>query len=108
MTTPELIDLGKDAGAVLLGIFTVWSVWRQSKTGKIVQQVHILSNSAMGAQLEINVNFAKEIAVLKHSLADRSKADGDIAAAIAAEVVVEDQKKKLIDHQIQQAKVDAK
>ena len=110
MTNPETnyLQLGQSAGLFLLGIFSAWSIWRQKKTGKTVDSIHTLSNSAMSAQLTLNVNFAKAIAVQARRIADDSKQQGDIAAATAADVVVASQQKLLDEHLLAQAKVDAK
>jgi hypothetical protein len=84
-----------------------WNTWRASKNDKVVKSIHVLTNSAMGAQLKLNVEFAQQNAVLAHRLSALSKEQGDIAAATAADVVVETQKAIYQEHLLRQAKVDA-
>jgi hypothetical protein len=84
-----------------------WNTWRQQKQGKQVTAIHTLTNSAMGAQLKLNVEFAQQNSVLAHRLAAISNSEGDIAAAAAADVVVETQKAIYQEHILRQAKVDA-
>ena len=103
----DYLQLGQSLGLFALGIFSAWSIWRQKKTGSVVDKIHTLSNSAMGAQLTLNVNFAKSIAVQAHRIADNSQQQGDIAAALAADVVVTSQQKLLDEHLIAQAKLDS-
>lgn len=95
----------------LVGLITAalvtWNTWRASKQAKVVRQIHTLTNSAMGMQLKLNVDFAKQNAVLAHRLADISHEEGDIAAAKAADVVVEIQTAIYQEHLIKQAEVDA-
>ena len=88
-------------------VLVAWNTWRQSKQSKTVNAIHTLTNSAMGAQLKLNVQFAEQNAVLAHRLAEMSKSEGDVAAATAADVVVESQKAIYQEHLVRQAKVDA-
>jgi hypothetical protein len=93
--------------ALTTAALVAWNTWKQNRQGKQLTAVHILTNSAMGAQLKINVDFANQNAVLLHRLADISKEAGDLAAATAADVIVETQKALYQEHLLKQAKVDA-
>jgi hypothetical protein len=88
-------------------LLVAWNTWRASKNDKVVKSIHTLTNSAMGAQLKLNVDFCEKNAVLARRLASITKEDGDAAAATAAEVLVEAQKSVYQDHLLRQAKVDA-
>jgi hypothetical protein len=109
MTPPDTtwLQVGQSIGLCLIGMFAAWSTWRQNKTGSTVDKIHTLSNSAMGAQLTLNVEFAQANAVQAHRIAEITKGEGDMAAAIAADVKVESQKKLLNEHLVAQARVDA-
>jgi hypothetical protein len=100
VTESEIVGL-------VTAVLVSWNTWRASRNEKVVRSIHTLTNSAMGAQLKLNVQFAEKIAVGAHRLADVTKEAGDAAAAIAAEVVVEAQKSIYQDHLLRQAKVDA-
>jgi len=80
---------------------------KQDATAKQVVAIHTLSNSAMAAQLKLNVQFAMANSVDKHRIADLTKQEGDVASAAAADIIVEDQKALLQKHMVQQATVDA-
>ena len=106
-STPEVIGL-------TTAVLVAWNTWRQSladkkaaKVEKVVNAVHTLTNSAMGSQLKLNVEFAERISVQAHRLADLSKQDADIAAALAADVVVKEQEAVYQEHLVRQAKVDS-
>lgn len=98
-------------GVAIIGLYTA----RQSKVAtteiasvkKTGEAVHVLSNSAMGAQLKINVQYAKAAALLAHRLAAVTGEKGDEAAAAALDLAVGEQEVLLNTHVIQQAKVDA-
>jgi len=75
-------------------------------TKTIAVATHTLSNSAMGAQLQMQLQFSQQIAVLARRIA-KSGDPGDVAAATAADVVVKQQQEILQNHLVQQAKVDA-
>jgi hypothetical protein len=99
----------------LLGIAAIsaWTAAKQANRDKTVASIkktgeatHTLSNSAMAAQLKMNVQFATQTSVLAHRLADVTKQAGDIAAAIAADIVIKEQEAILQKHLIAQAKVD--
>ena len=81
--------------------------WIALRTKKVVDATHQLSNSAMGAQLQDAVDSALEKSVLQHRLAELTNADGDKAAAAAADLRVIAKKKLLYDHLANQAIVDA-
>jgi hypothetical protein len=91
-----------------IGIITAWNAYQSGKIKKTGEATHILSNSAMGEQKKLNVDFAKRYAVQAHRFADMTKLDSDIAAALAADIVVKEQEVIYNQHLIQQAKVDAK
>src|ERR1700691_1573682 len=100
----------------LLGIavLSAWTASKQAGRDKKVESIkktgeatHTLSNSAMAAQLKMNVQFATQTAVLAHRLADVTKQEGDVAASLAADIVVKEQEAILQKHLIAQAKVDA-
>lgn len=106
-----MTDWGKIGTAAAIAFISFMGVWnsRQNKrTGKTVDKIHILTNSAMGAQLKLNVEFAEANAVQAHRIAEITKSDGDIAAAEAADVKVKSQQALYQDHQVQQAVVNAK
>ena len=67
----------------------------------------MLSNSAMGSQLQSKVETTQQIAVLSHRLAEYTKQPEAEAAAIAADLKVLQAKQEYQDHLIRQAKVDA-
>lgn len=100
LTEPQVVGL-------VTAALVAWNTWRAGKQEKVVKSIHVLTNSAMGAQLKLNVEFAQQNAVLAHRLSAISKEEGDIAAATAADVVVETQKAIYQDHLLRQAKVDA-
>jgi hypothetical protein len=91
-----------------------WNTWRNGRRddeakrqGKVVDAIHILTNSAMGDQLKVRVQFAEAIFVAMQRIAALShNEEGAVAAAIAAGVVVESQKALLNEHLARQAKVD--
>jgi hypothetical protein len=100
----------------LLGVAVIgaWTAAKQSARDKEVasikktgEAVHTLTNSAMGAQLKNAVVLAKQSAAFAHRVADSTKEAGDIAAAVAADTVVEDQEAILQIHLMNQAKADA-
>jgi hypothetical protein len=104
-TLPAVTEQG--LVGLITALLVTWNTYRQSKQGKQVTAIHTLTNSAMGAQLKINVDFAQQNAVLAHRLAAISKDEGDVAAANAADVIVTSQKAIYQEHLIRQAKVDA-
>jgi hypothetical protein len=100
------------------GFFTAalvaWNSYQGARRDKKIESIkktgeatHTLSNSAMGAQLKLNVEFAQSNAVILHRMADYTKTEGDAAAALAADVKLEAQKVIYQAHLVQQAKVDA-
>jgi hypothetical protein len=91
---------------ITTAILVAWNAWRANKTAKVVNAVHTLTNSAMGAQLKINVDNAQRAAVMAHRIADITKQEGDIAAAKAADLEVIQQQAVYQDHVVRQAKVD--
>lgn len=97
-----------------LGILGAWTTYQSAKRDKEIasvkktgEAIHTLSNSAMGAQLKKNVQFAQANATLAHRMAEITKESADIAAAIAADIVVKQEQELLQVHLIQQAIVDA-
>jgi hypothetical protein len=78
-----------------------------ASTLKISKATHILSNSAMGEQKRVNVEFAEAAAVSMHRIAALTGEAGDIAAAEAADIRVRTQRIIYEQHLIRQAKVDA-
>jgi predicted RNase H-related nuclease YkuK (DUF458 family) len=109
MTSVEW-NLGNIGEREWVGLFTAilvtWNTYRERKQTKVLKQVHILTNSAMGAQLKLNVESAQNISVLAHRLAAMSKEEGDTASALAADVVVETQKQIYQDYLLRLAKSD--
>lgn len=99
-TSPEVIALTTAA-------LVAWNTWRASKNDRVVKDIHTLTNSAMGSQLKLNVEFAERISVQAHRLAIVTKEEGDVAAALAADVVVKEQQAVYQEHLVRQAKVDA-
>jgi hypothetical protein len=100
----------------LLGVAVigVWTANKASKIKKVVDDTkkvavatHVLSNSAMEAQLRMNVQSWTASSVMAHRLAEITKQDGDVAAAKAIDVVVKEQEAILQKHQLSQAVVDA-
>ena len=116
ITVPSTISA---SGAFVIASLQQRLAMQQKKTAdklesvkKTAEATHTLSNSALGALLQGGVDDAKEKAVLCHRLAEIAKAaggdaSGDIAAAVAADLKVEQRIKLLQAHLIQQAKVDA-
>jgi hypothetical protein len=78
-----------------------------SDVNRTVDQVHTLSNSAMAAQLKMNVQLARSNAVMAHRLSEITGQAGDEAAAIAVDVQVHEHERILQEHLVQQARVDA-
>jgi hypothetical protein len=72
------------------------------------EATHTLSNSAMGAQLQVNVATLEALSVVLHRVAVTSKEEADAAAALAVDVRVDAAKKVLQDHLTKQAVVDSK
>lgn len=116
MFMPSLKGItGQDMMLLAIGAVTAWNSRRSGKRDEQVASIkatgeatHILSNSAMGAQLKLNVSFARAVAVMAHRVATITKEDGDLASAEAADIQVHDQEAILQLHLIQQAKVDAR
>jgi hypothetical protein len=107
MAFPDSIN----ANSVILlaiGCITAWNAFQAEKIKKTGEATHILSNSAMGEQKKLNVDFAKANAVLAHRIAVLTREEGDIDAATDADVRVKIQEDLYKAHLVQQAKVDAK
>lgn len=114
--SPDAVFIENVAGftfAVVWGLVQVWNKIGDRRREKILKKVektstatHILTNSAMAAQLKLNVEFAQQIATDKHRIAGITKEDGDDASAAAADLVVEQQKVLLQAHLVRQATVD--
>jgi hypothetical protein len=94
--------------AFMTAFLVAWNTWRASKNDKVVKDIHTLTNSAMGAQLKLNVTFAEQNAVKSKRIAAMTKEEGDIAAATADDVIVEQQRAIYQEHLVRQAKVDAR
>ena len=100
------------AGAAWL---TAWSALTASKNNskaiahvdKVAVATHELSNSAMEAQLLANVQNLEMGLVFARRLADTGT-EADKAAAKALEIRVEAAKQEHREHQLKQAKVDAR
>ena len=74
------------------------------KTG---EATHTLSNSAMGAQLAINVELLQALSVQAHRFATMTGQEGDTATAKAFDVRVTGAQKLYQEHLTKQAVVDA-
>lgn len=97
-------------GAVMLAYNAAMATRRDKKlsqVAKTTEAIHVLSNSAMGAQLKLNVDFAMSDAVTKHRISLLTKEEGDVAAAAAADIQVAAQLAILQTHVLAQSKVDA-
>lgn len=88
-------------------IITVYSQAKLNKINRTVAATHVLSNSAMGAQLQAKVDILMQLAVMSHRLADYTKQPEAEAAAVASDLNVLTAKAELQEHLIRQAKVDA-
>ena len=93
--------------ALTTAALVAWNTWRQSKMAKVVQDVHTLTNSAMGKQLLDKVEMMQQQSVLAHRFAALTKSEADIAAAQAIDIRVASLKAEYEQHQKNQAKVDA-
>jgi hypothetical protein len=92
-------------GVAIIGIINTRKLEAVKKTG---EATHKLSNSAMGAELQGRVDDAEVISLLFHRIAQLSgNAPGDLEAATAADKKLEQRKKLLNQHLVQQAAVDA-
>ena len=103
--TPNITE--SEIVGLTTAVLVAWNTWKASKNEKVVKQIHVLTNSAMGDQLRLNLKFAERFAVQAHRLAALSGDNGDKAAAVAADVDVESQKSIYQEHLLRQAKVDA-
>lgn len=106
--TTDFGSMGTAGAIAFIAFMSVWNNRQNKKNGAVIDKVHTLSNSAMGAQLKLNVEFAEANAVQAHRIAEITKEDGDTAAAIAADVRVKSQQFLYQEHLTQQAKVDSK
>jgi hypothetical protein len=88
-------------------ILTVYGQYTLNKVKRTGEATHMLSNSAMGVQLQTKLDMAKELAVMCRRLADYTKQPEAEAASLAAEVKVALARTELQEHLIRQAKVDA-
>lgn len=54
MTAPttDWASLGQNFFLLLVGLLTAWNAWRAKKTAGTVEQIHTLTNSAMGLSLK--------------------------------------------------------
>lgn len=105
------MDLNQTTITSIASLFSAllltWTMYKSGQRDKVINAIHVLSNSAMGEQLKKNVQFAMAIAVMARRIAEQSKQVGDMAAAQAADLVVRQEQDLLNTHLIQQAKVDA-
>jgi hypothetical protein len=108
MPSPEEVVLCATALLVLWNTILSGRRDRVAKTTlRITKATHVLSNSAMGEQKRVNVEFAEAAAVSMHRIAALTGEAGDIAAAEAADIRVRTQRIIYEQHLIRQAKVDA-
>ena len=99
VSTPEIVGL-------TTAFLVAWNTWRQSKISKTVEDVHTLTNSAMGKQLSDKVDLLVSLAVFARAAAE----GGNPAAKAAADAIdlrVASARKELQMHELNQAKVDA-
>jgi len=89
-----------------VAVITAWTASKAAAIKKVADATHILTNSAMGAQLLANVQNLQAMAVLAHRFAENNNAS-DIAAAAAIDVRVEEARAKYQEHVKRQAVVDA-
>jgi hypothetical protein len=101
---PGIIAAIGGGAAAIIGALNRRDVKSVKKTS---EATHILSNSAMGAQLAINVELLQALSVQAHRFASLTKQDGDVATAKAFDVRVEGAKKLYQEHLTKQAVVDA-
>lgn len=102
---PGFSTIATITAGVLWGIFRVWDKIGDHRREKLMKSVkltgektHALSNGAMAFQKKLNIEFAERIAVQAHRLAGLTGDAGDVAAAVAAEVVVEQQREVYREH----------
>ena len=98
-TTPEVV-------AFVTASLVCWNTYSNRKQSKVVDEIHTLTNSAMGAQLKLNVVFAEQNAVKSRRIAELTKEGGDIAEAQAANIVVLEQRRIYQEHLMRQAVID--
>jgi|SRR5208283_3305897 len=98
---------------VALALLAVWNARQSAQRGKDIatikgttETIHTLSNGRLAAVLTVNLQFARSIAVLTERMANITKADGDIAAARAANLQVLQQEALLNAHLTAQSKVE--
>jgi hypothetical protein len=70
-------SLGQNLFLLLLGLLTAWNAWRAKKTAGTVEQIHTLTNSAMGLSL-------KSLAEVTAAKAAITKDPADLKAATEA------------------------
>lgn len=81
-----------------IAVIGLYTANKSTTIKRDVSAVRFLSNRAMGVQLRLSVTFVKAIAVLTRRLATQSNEEGDIAAAVAAEVAVKEQEDIYEEH----------
>jgi hypothetical protein len=89
--------IGQSVFLFAVGLITAWNAWRASRTAKTVNQIHTLTNSAMGAQKTLaEVTAAKAVLTvgLESHAADQKAADEAMA--------------DYLDHVKKQSAVDSK
>jgi hypothetical protein len=91
---------------LITALLVMWNTWRANRQTKVIKQIHVLTNSAMGMQLKVNVEFAERFAVQTHRIAEITQAEGDVAAAVAADRDVEIQKDIYQAYLLRLAKAD--
>lgn len=89
-----------------VAIITAWTAAKAAAIKRVADATHVLSNSAMGAQLLANVQNLEALSVLAHRFAE-NKNEADKAAADAIDVRVKAAKEEYQEHLKRQAIVDA-
>lgn len=111
-----------DANTVILTVFaltTMYNAYRDNRradqlatkldsVGDTTDKIHILTNSAMGAALRMNVVALESDAVSKHRIAEITHAVSDVAAAKASDIAIGEAQRLYAQHLAQQKKVDTK
>ncbi len=110
-----------DANTVMMAVLSVatfvnallrhraeWAANRKaSHLQDTADKIHTLSNSRMGAQLQINTVAFKALVVASQRLALMTGQEADKAALAAAQAGLMEAERGLMEHLIQQARVDA-
>lgn len=78
--------------AIIVGIVTILLAWMNLQTRKVVDKVHVLTNSGLGLQLRINAVMARRLATMTGDPIDQEN-------AVNAE-------RLLAEHDVKQSQVD--